>query len=262
MSQFPLHPNPQVQASSRVLFVGAASLAGLALLASAPAASAVEAPAAAASPVTSTLPAERESPRVVVTDTWTFVIDEPGVYLRRAHEELGAHRQSMAAGNLRKAAAMIDAESSRATSADDRTRLARDAAALQVVATQVEEGKIKDARLLDEQLARVRSHLAGHHYARAMAAWTDKKLSSAGASIAAAGRYVEGGLRSVGLKASADLGRAVRYGEHLAKTGAADADADFDHAAKTIDGELSRLDRTIEARAAMWPRHSPFDQGA
>jgi hypothetical protein len=208
------------------------------------------------------LPAERESPHVVITDTWTFVIDEPGVYLRRASEELDAHRQKMAASNLRKAAAMIDAESSRATSSDDRTRLARDAAALQVVATQVEEGKIKDARLLDEQLARVRSHLAGHHYARAMAAWAEKKLSSAGASIASAGRYVESGLRSVGLKASADLGGAVRYGEHLAKTGAADADTDFKNAAKTIDAEITRLDKSLEAHAALWPRHSPFDEGA
>ena len=173
--------------------------------------------------------AAKDNPYLVVQDTWIYVIDEPGVYLDRARDEIGKKQYKLAATNLRKAAAMVNAEADRAGD-DAKTHLKRDAAALQVVAGDVVAGKVTNAKLLDEQLSQARADLASHHYAKAAEAWAKKDYAVAGRSLAAAARYVESGFTSLGQRSSADVKAAASYGDSLADQGANATDSDFNTA--------------------------------
>lgn len=207
------------------------------------------------------VPAVKERPYVIEQDTWTYLVEEPGVYLDRAHREIGKKQFRTAASNLRKAGAMIDREADRASN-DDKTKLKRDAAALQVAANEVEAGKITNVRLFNEQLTKVRADLAGHHYLKAAEAWGKKDYAAAGASLAAAARYVQDGFSSLGEKTSADLSKALRYGEGLTKKGANTVESEFNASRSAVGTEIGKLGKALEDKKSSWPKPSPFDQGA
>ena len=124
-----------------------------------------------------------------------------------------------AATDLRKAAALVSAEAERASD-DTRTKLTRDAAALQALASEVEAGRVKDVKAFDARLVRTRADLAGHHYVDSAEAWAKKDTVAAGRSLAAAARYVRDVLSSAGQETEVNTVRGLKaaesFGEKLA----------------------------------------------
>jgi hypothetical protein len=130
--------------------------------------------------------------------------------LSHARASVTRKEYTAAAASLRKAAASASVEAERA-SADIRTKLTRDATALQVLASQV---------AFDTQLLRTRADLAGHHYVESAEAWAKKDTVAAGRSLAAAARYVKDALSAAGQETETDTARgltaAESFGEKLA----------------------------------------------
>lgn len=146
---------------------------------------------------------------------------KPGVAadLSRTRAAIINKQYKAAATDLRKAAALVSAEADRASD-DNRTKLTRDAAALQVLASDLEGGQVKDVTAFDAQLVRTRADLAGHHYVDSAEAWAKKDTVAAGRSLAAAARYVRGALSSAGQETEIDTARGLKaaesFGEKLA----------------------------------------------
>jgi hypothetical protein len=145
----------------------------------------------------------------------------PGVSadLNDAHAAIGKRQYEVATVDLREAAALVSAEANRA-SADNRAKLDRDAAALQVLASKVEAGQVKDVKTFDLQLVRTRADLAEHSYLEAAEAWAKKNTVAAGRSLAAAARYVDDAVSSAGQRIEVDTARGLNaaesFGEKLA----------------------------------------------
>ena len=146
---------------------------------------------------------------------------EPGVAADLSHARAAVTRKEyeIAAASLRKAAAAVSVEAERAP-ADIRTKLTRDAAALQVLASDLEAGRVRDVKAFDAQLARTRADLTGHHYVESAEAWARKDTVAAGRSLAAAARYVRGALSAAGHETETDTARGLKaaesFGEKLA----------------------------------------------
>lgn len=136
--------------------------------------------------------------------------------LSDAHAAIGKRQYKAAAADLRKAAALVSAEANR-TSADHRTKLDRDAAALQVLASKVEAGQVKDVKTFDRQLVRTRADLAEHSYLESAEAWAKKDTVAAGRSLAAAARYVDDAFSSAGQRIEVDTARGLNAAESFGK---------------------------------------------
>jgi len=101
-------------------------------------------------------------PYAVVEDTWIYLIDEPGIYLDQARADLRRGMFTRAATDVRKAAAMIDADATRAD-APNRARLKQNVGALLQVAAGIDAGRVTDGERLDIAIAKARTDLAVHH---------------------------------------------------------------------------------------------------
>jgi hypothetical protein len=155
-----------------------------------------------------------QDPHLGVQDSWIYVIDEPRVYLDRAYGELRRRKRTEAASNVRRAAALIDIEATRAKGAD-RIRLKRDASGLLQLAAEIEAGRLGDGRRLHFALAIARADLAIHHDMNAAEAWIRHDRLTAARSLAAAGRYVNGALIGLDAKVPAPLSEALQQAESL-----------------------------------------------
>jgi hypothetical protein len=207
------------------------------------------APAASASQPASSADAALEAPLLIVSDTWIYLIDEPGIYLDRAREELVHARPLTAAANLRRAAASIDAEAVRA---DEKqwALLERDANTLLVLANLVEKGSVKDAAPLDKAFAMVRTDLGAYHAGEARESWARRDVAAAGRSLASAARYAKTALVSFGSDADAKLQRGLTevevYGRGLAERSKDAANVDWDRSRATLGNALQTLGQKIE----------------
>jgi hypothetical protein len=181
---------------------------------------------------------------LIVEDSWTYLIDVPGLYLDRAHADLRHGQPGLAAADVRKAAATIGDEAKLASGADQ-ARLQRDARSLLQVAAQIDAGRIGGPRRLDLALVMARADLGAHHDLRAAEAWARKDPEAAGRSLAAAARYAEGALVTLDGKVAAGSTRDLRtvegFGEHLAdRTGTA-VETEWERARGTLDEALATL---------------------
>lgn len=177
--------------------------------ASSPAPAPTPAMAADASGASKTRPdPEQLDPYLVVQDSWVYLVDEPGIYLDRAREELSRKQPQKASANVRKAAAMVEAEARRAFG-EDEVRLERDATALMRVANEIDAGKLSDPQRLDRAFVAARADLGLHHDLKAAEAWLKRDTQAAGRSIAAAARYARSALHGI------DKTTAVRFDEGL-----------------------------------------------
>jgi hypothetical protein len=146
---------------------------------------------------------------------------KPGVAadLSRTRTAIINKQYKAAATDLRKAAALVSAEAERASD-DKRTNLKRDAAALQVLATDLESGHVKDVKAFDAQLVRTRADLAGHRYVESLEAWAKKDTVAAGRSLAAAAGYVKDAPSAAGQETEIGTARGLKaaesFGEKLA----------------------------------------------
>lgn len=224
-------------------------LAAMALAPLTHAAAATAAPAAASTP--SATDPERLAPYAVVQDSWIYLIDEPGIYLQRAQEELARKQPIAAASNVRKAAAMVSAEARRSPWGD-RNALDRDAQALLAVARDIDTGKLRDPKRLDADFAASRTDLGLHHDLMAAEAWLRKDTQAAGRSLAAAARYVRSALSSADQGASRRMSEGLlsteRFGERLG-TGAEHAvESDWKRARDAVGEALVALGKNVETR--------------
>jgi hypothetical protein len=153
-----------------------------------------------------------------------------------------------AATDLRKAAALVSAEADRASD-DNRTKLTRDAAALQVLASEVEAGQVKDVKAFDAQLVRTRADLAGHHYVESAEAWAKKDTVAAGRSLAAAARYVKDALSSAGQETEIDAARGLKaaesFGEKLANKTTTGTDQAWTAATDAVRRGMDTLGKVV-----------------
>jgi hypothetical protein len=170
------------------------------------------APATAASPPASDVGQAAAIASTGANDSWLYVIDAPGIYLDRAYDELRRGQRADAAASVRKAAAMIDVEATRARGAD-RARLKRDAGGLLRLAAEIDSGTLADARRLHGAVAPACGDLAIHHDMKAAQAWLQHDRVAAGRSLAAAGRYVDAALVGLDAKVPANVSEALRHVE-------------------------------------------------
>jgi hypothetical protein len=157
---------------------------------------------------------DSSGPYVIVQDTWVYLIDESDAYLDRARDDLAHRNPKSAAANVRKAAALVKAESARAID-EDRKRLARDAEALLQVAQEIDRGKLVKADDLDQAVWLARLDLGIHHDLQAAESWARKDTREAGRSLSAATRYVAAAARSADAKVSADVRTALANAQRI-----------------------------------------------
>jgi hypothetical protein len=182
-------------------------------------------------------------------DSWIYVIDEPGVYLDHAHDELRRRQRTEAASNVRKAAAMIDIEATHAKGAD-RTRLKRDASALLAMAGEMEAGGLADAKRLDLAVVVASADLAIHHDMKAAEAWIHHDRLAAGRSLAAAGRYVSGALTGLDERVPAHLSEALRQVERLADRAEGATESAWTQARDALGRALRFMGQKVESASA------------
>ena len=192
-------------------------------------------------------------PESAVPDSWIYVIDEPGVYLDRACNDLRRRQRPEAASDVRRAAALIDIEATRAKGAD-RARLKRDASELLQLADQIEAGRLADAKRLSLAVAIARVDLGIHHDLRAAAAWMRHDRLAAGRSLAAAGRYVNGASSGLDEKVPASLSeelhQAEGLGDRLAHGAEDTSESAWTRAREALRRAFRLLDEKLEAKSA------------
>jgi len=175
---------------------------------------------------------------------------EPGVAADLGHARAAVTKNDYkaAAASLRKAAASVSVEAERA-SADIRTKLTRDAAALQVLASDLEAGRVQDVKAFDAQLVRTRADLAGHHYVESAEAWAKKDTVAAGRSLAAAARYVRDALSSAGHETETDTARGLKaaesFGEKLANKTTTGTEQAWTTAIDAVRRGMDKLDKVV-----------------
>jgi hypothetical protein len=200
--------------------------------------------------------AQIRTPARGAQDSWLYVIDEPGVHFNRAHGELKRRQRSEAASDVRKAAAMIDIEATRARGAD-RTRLRRDASELLGTAGEIESGRLADTKRLDFAVAVARADLAIHYDMKAAEAWIRHDRSDAGRSLAAAARHVSGALISLDQKIPAHVADALqqveRLGDRLADRGEGVTESAWTEAREALGRALRHMGQKVESDRAAPP---------
>jgi hypothetical protein len=192
--------------------------------------------------------ADTALPYLIVEDSWIYMIDAPRLYLDRAHEDLRHGHPALAAAAVRKAAALVGDEASRA-GGPDQGRLQRDAGALLQVADEVDTGRIAGPRRLDLAVVTARADLGVHHDLGASEAWARKDAQEAGRSLAAASRYVEGALVTLDDKVAASSAQGLQtiegFGEHLAAGTDGAVQPEWARARATMDQALNELFRKL-----------------
>jgi hypothetical protein len=192
--------------------------------------------------------ADTALPALIVEDSWTYMIDAPGLYLDRAHEDLRRGHPALAAANVRKAALLVGDEARRA-GGPDQGRLQRDAGALLQVADEVDAGRITRPRRLDLAVVMARTDLGVHHDLGAGEAWARKDAQAAGRSLAAASRYVEGAFATLDGKVAASSAQGLQtvegIGERLAARTDGAVESDWARARATMDQAFNNLFRKL-----------------
>lgn len=230
-----------------VLLMALAARAGpaTAVVAAAP-----QAPAFAALPSTAAS-GSSASAGSTAKDSWIYVIEEPGAYLDRAHGALQRRRRADAAANVRRAAAMIDSEATRARGSD-RVRLRRDGGALIQVASDIESGALVDTARFDLVVSVARADLGIHHDMMASKAWIRHDEPAAGRALRAAGRYVCSAWMPLDPKMPAQVREALRQvevlGDRLARRGQRATEAEWTQAHDALHLALQELGKRLEAQ--------------
>ena len=180
------------------------------------------------------------------------IVDEPDIYLARARADLERRLFTRAAADVRKAAAVIDAEAARANDAN-RARLKQDARALLRVAADIDAGRVADGKQIDVAISKARTDLAVHYEWRAAEAWVRDDARSAGRALAASARYAESAFVSLGANTSGksdELRKVERFGVRLAHRAAKAAESDWTRARHTLGRVFERLREDVERRYA------------
>jgi len=162
--------------------------------------------------------------------------------LERAQKDIARRDFDQAASELREVASSLGCQALHAD-AGMAARLRRDENALRKAADEVAAGQVVHRRHLDRKIARVSATLALHYYTEATKAWEKRKLSEAGAALAASARYAERGLASYGSRADDRLWATVKFGEKLGGEDAVAAESKFNAYRRELGAVIDRLER-------------------
>ena len=135
--------------------------------------------------------------------------DEPTTYFYNARENFMKKDLQGAARELRKGAAFIELESSRATT-EGKAVLVSSYKELNKLADDVEKGTITAAKDFDEVFARAHQALAKHHYLKALEAQGKKDVTMTGRFMESALIHLEDGFAWSGHKLEAGSIAALR----------------------------------------------------
>lgn len=139
---------------------------------------------------------------VIDEDIYYAFDDEPSAYFYQAHENFMKKDFKAAARDLRKAAAFVKLESSRAT-AEGKKGLVSSYNELEKLADGVEKGTTTSVKDLESVFARAHQALAKHHYLKAVEAEGKKDSKATGHSLKSSLIHLEHGFAWAGHKLEA-----------------------------------------------------------
>lgn len=123
-------------------------------------------------------------------DTWILLIGEQGNYFHKAREDFLAKDMYAAAMNIRKGTSILRMELSRAKG-EGKAALKESVDELNKLANDVEMGKVKSAKKLNDTFARANHALAVHHHQKASEYWAKGDAERAGHALRGAASGVE-----------------------------------------------------------------------
>ena len=171
------------------------------------------------------------------------LVDEPAHHFHGAREALLKREPSTAALELRKAAAYMKIEASRAVGAA-RPALDPAVAELERLAADLDAGKVVTAGALNAAVARAHQALAEHHYLKAAQFRSEGRTEKVWHDLQAATAHLENALAWAGEKLSAREERAADRARELgerAKQGAQWTEDEVGRAIQALGLEIERL---------------------
>jgi hypothetical protein len=187
---------------------------------------------------------------VIEEDIYYVFDDEPSAYFYRAHENFMKKDLKAAARELRKAAAFVKLESSRAT-AEGKKGLDSSYNELKKLADDVEKGATTSVKDLETVFARTHYALARHHYLKAVEVQGKKNAKETGHFLRSALIHLEHGFAWSGHKLEAAAVATIKdirilSGELI--EGAGWAPDKIGSAIKWIGNETEKLGHKIEGK--------------
>jgi hypothetical protein len=125
-------------------------------------------------------------------------LDHP---LQEANTSFLRHDLPKAAGYIREAAVLLQAESDHAINETIKQTLVSSAQTLDALADAVQQGCTRDEADLKCTFAKIHDTLARHFYRQAQTSWLHNGTDNAGRALRRAADHVENGLRWVGYRA-------------------------------------------------------------
>jgi len=185
---------------------------------------------------------------LVEEDVFVTFVNQPQHHFKRSVEDFVKKDMKASAAEIRKGAAFLKLEASRA-SADGKRGLMASVHELDKLACDVEKGSVNDVKKLDQAFARACHGLAKHHYLKASEAWVKKEIQKAGHDLEAAAIHLEHGLSWAGHEMEAGIvgliSKARLVGGKLIEGAGWVAD-DVGKAIKAIGEEIEKLGKMVE----------------
>jgi len=152
---------------------------------------------------------------IISEDILIVFVDEPQHHYMRAFENFLKHDWEAAAAEIRKGAAFLKLEASRAAG-DAKKELTASVQMLEKLADDIEKGAVRSAKDVQDVFAKAEHAVAKHHYLKAAEAWGKKSIKKAGHELQAAAVSLEHGFAWAGQKLEAGAVKVMDDTRHVA----------------------------------------------
>jgi hypothetical protein len=184
---------------------------------------------------------------IVSEDIFIVFADEPQHHFMRAFEHFLRHDWEAAAAEIRKGAAFLKLEATRAA-ADAKKELTASVQMLEKLASDIEKGAVRSAKDLQDVFAKAEHAVAKHHYLRAAEALANKWIKKAGHELQAAAVSLEHGFAWAGQKLEAGMIKVMDDARHIAGKlieGAGWAADEVGKAIEYLGREIDKLGKAV-----------------
>jgi len=200
-------------------------------------------------PVVSAGAEKSNKPVIVEEDTLVVLADDADTHFKAAYENFLKKDMKAAATEMRKGAAYLKMETSRASG---KTKEALDVSVrdLEGLADGVERGTVTSVTMIEHAFAKAYYALAEHHQEKAEESFGKKAIETVGHELKAAALYLEEGFAWSGHKVETGTATVIKETRHLGGKlleGTGWATTEVGKGISTLGGEVEKLGGKIQS---------------